>query len=198
MANVTLWSLPLGQPYFTVMTPPDAGRNLYFATQIGGVFGALDISTSRVRTWAIPIDFWLPATTPGRIGDIVERNGQVWISVGNRLVRVTPTAGLDAGFAAFMVKQYEPTTSPFPYVGPIAIDGQGHVWYGSAAHPVNPNAGSIGFLDPAHSRATFWDLPAPDLWSVSEIWPSPTGRPCGSRSSIRTRRWPAPIWRAST
>jgi len=183
MAHVTTWTLPIGQASFTPITLPDGNnRTVYFACQSGGLVGALETETGKAQTWAVPHDYWLPEQNAGTIWGLAAHKGHIWVSLENRLVRFTPGTGAQPALvSSFFSGETSLQTSPFPNVKSLALDGNGLLWFACDAHPLGPNAGSIGCFDPAKNRTTFWDLPAtigrtPCVWVVADIWPEADSR----------------------
>ena len=184
MTNVTTWSLSIPHTHFSLITTPDPNSCVYFITDILGYFGALNLQTSAVSVWQVPPDFW-----PFRSTDlewVEQRGGQVWMSLANTLVNVSPPAPAAANqhcefVAYFRTPTATPTvqpfsTSAFPNCGAHALDGAGSVWYGSNAHipPGGSIAASVGCLS-KKAIATYWDLPSPN-WQISQVWPEDDGK----------------------
>jgi hypothetical protein len=181
MTNVTTWSLPLPDTV-SLITTPDANHCVYFVTDLGAYFGALNLQTSQVSLWRVPADFWSPASQ--ELEWIEQRGGKIWISLDSVLVNAIPPAPGAANQQCKFVAYFRnpapppvvpiPTNSVFPYPGSIALDGVGNIWYGSAFHapPGGSNAASLGCLK---GGATWWDLHSP-TWEISQVWAEDDGK----------------------
>jgi virginiamycin B lyase len=146
--TVTLFRLPVKDPYTNLNTGVFDKRGTYWFTGQAGIYGRLEPKSGEVKVFEAP-------KGPGAYGITVTPAGDIWYAslAGSHIAKIDPATGL-----AMVVQP------PTPKQGARRVwsDSKGRIWVSEW------NSGNVSVHDPADASWKTWKLPgnAPRTYAV--------------------------------